>query len=427
MGFLDDIVKAAIPVAAGAFLGPAAGGLGGIFSNPAISGALVSGGLGLLTGQKPKDALKSALLGGLGGYGSQAFSAAANPAAGTTGGMTAVNAPFTPMSGANSPATMAAKAKQLASSGGGAPVAPTAKTMSGELLKGIGLAGDTEEGNLLFRILNTNLGEGVAAGLIAQALAGDEDEAESITQSRPYGAGGPGGKLGGINYAQGGAVQYFNQGGGLPLPTELPESRNAARTEYLERMFARQDAIRDQRMRDLEYQQNIREIDRQAAIDERKRLADADRRDRLLNQKFENLMQYGLSVTNQDLPEAIDRRDRLRGRLTPPDQGLQDESPLAIDRSGAIEKMLRRGASNIRNVIGMENGGIMQNYPANPPRRDGPINTYEGSGTKDDVPALLTAGEFVMTRDAVKGAGGGNVNTGLNRMYNMMDKFEAMA
>lgn len=29
MGFLDDLVKAAIPVAAGAFLGPAAGGLAG--------------------------------------------------------------------------------------------------------------------------------------------------------------------------------------------------------------------------------------------------------------------------------------------------------------------------------------------------------------------------------------------------------------
>ena len=425
MGLLDDIVKAAIPVAAGAFLGPAAGGLGGIFSNPAISGALVSGGLGLLSGQKPKDALKSALLGGLGGYGSQAFSAAANPAA--PGGAPTGLMPF--QKGITPPAanTAASNVAQNIVSGGGAPVAPTAKTMSGELLKGIGLAGDTEEGNLLFRILNTNLGEGVAAGLIAQALAGDEDEPESLTESRPYGAGGPGGKLGGINYAQGGAVQYFNQGGGLPLPTELPESRNAARTEYLKRMFARQDAIRDQRMRDLEYQQTIREIDRQAAIDERKRLADADRRDRLLNQKFENLMQFGLSVTDKDLPEAVDRRNRLRGRLTPPDQGLQDESPLAIDRSGAIEKMLRRGASNIRNVIGMENGGIMQNYPANPPRRDGPINTYEGSGTKDDVPALLTAGEFVMTRDAVKGAGGGNVNVGLNRMYNMMDKFEAMA
>ena len=72
-------------------------------------------------------------------------------------------------------------------------------------------------------------------------------------------------------------------------------------------------------------------------------------------------------------------------------------------------------------------GGAMDNYPANPPRRDGPINPYEGSGTRDDVPALLTAGEFVMTRDAVEGAGGGDVNRGLNRMYSMMDKFEGMA
>ena len=41
------------------------------------------------------------------------------------------------------------------------------------------------------------------------------------------------------------------------------------------------------------------------------------------------------------------------------------------------------------------------------PRRNGGIDPSEGSGTKDDVPALLMAGEFVMTRDAVKGAGGG--------------------
>ena len=67
------------------------------------------------------------------------------------------------------------------------------------------------------------------------------------------------------------------------------------------------------------------------------------------------------------------------------------------------------------------------NLYENPPRRDGPINPYEGSGTKDDVPALLTAGEFVMTRDAVKGAGGGDLDQGLNRMYSMMAKFEGMA
>ena len=62
--------------------------------------------------------------------------------------------------------------------------------------------------------------------------------------------------------------------------------------------------------------------------------------------------------------------------------------------------------------------------PAYFPRRNGGIMPSEGSGTEDDVPAMLTAGEFVMTRDAVKGAGGGNLNNGINKMYGMMDNLE---
>ena len=61
------------------------------------------------------------------------------------------------------------------------------------------------------------------------------------------------------------------------------------------------------------------------------------------------------------------------------------------------------------------------------PRRDGGIMPSEGSGTEDDVPAMLTAGEFVMTRDAVKGAGNGNLNNGINKMYSMMDTLERSA
>lgn len=61
------------------------------------------------------------------------------------------------------------------------------------------------------------------------------------------------------------------------------------------------------------------------------------------------------------------------------------------------------------------------------PRRTGGIGPGEGSGTKDDVPAMLMDGEFVMTRDAVKGLGNGNLNKGISRMYSMMDKFERMA
>lgn len=65
--------------------------------------------------------------------------------------------------------------------------------------------------------------------------------------------------------------------------------------------------------------------------------------------------------------------------------------------------------------------------PAYFPRRDGGIMPSEGSGTKDDVPAMLTAGEFVMTRDAVKGAGNGNLNRGIQTMYSMMDNLEGNA
>ena len=292
MGFLDYIAKIALPVAAGAFLGPAGVGAGGLFGgtalaglNPAVQSALLTGGLGLLTGQKPRDALKSALLGGLG---QAAFSGMgqAGQAAGQTAGATGAAGGSRP----GFPTTPGAAAMKAARAVTPPPsIEPVAaKTFSGELLQGLGLAGDPQQENLLFKLANTKVGEGILAGLAAQladSLFSDDEDVDNrgSFERRPFGAGGPGGKLGGINYAQGGIVQHFNQ------------------------------------------------------------------------------------------------------------------------------------------------GGAMDNYPANPPRRDGPINPYEGSGTKDDVPALLTAGEFVMTRDAVKGAGGGDLNQGLNRMYNMMDKFEAMA
>ena len=45
----------------------------------------------------------------------------------------------------------------------------------------------------------------------------------------------------------------------------------------------------------------------------------------------------------------------------------------------------------------------------------------------DDVPARLSKNEFVMTADAVRGAGGGNINKGARRMYETMNRLEARA
>jgi len=61
------------------------------------------------------------------------------------------------------------------------------------------------------------------------------------------------------------------------------------------------------------------------------------------------------------------------------------------------------------------------------PRRNGGIDPSEGSGRKDDVPAMLMAGEFVLTKDAVKGLGGGNQRKGIQKAYNMMNNLEARA
>jgi hypothetical protein len=43
----------------------------------------------------------------------------------------------------------------------------------------------------------------------------------------------------------------------------------------------------------------------------------------------------------------------------------------------------------------------------------------------DDIPAMLSNNEFVFTADAVRNAGGGNVNKGAERMYGLMKKLEA--
>jgi hypothetical protein len=61
------------------------------------------------------------------------------------------------------------------------------------------------------------------------------------------------------------------------------------------------------------------------------------------------------------------------------------------------------------------------------PRRNGGIMPSEGSGQKDDVPAMLMAGEFVLTKDAVKGLGNGDSNRGIEKAYAMMNQLENKA
>ena len=60
------------------------------------------------------------------------------------------------------------------------------------------------------------------------------------------------------------------------------------------------------------------------------------------------------------------------------------------------------------------------------PRKTGAI-AGPGTGTSDDIPAMLSDGEFVMTAKAVRGAGNGSRKKGVKKMYDMMRAFEGGA
>ena len=67
-------------------------------------------------------------------------------------------------------------------------------------------------------------------------------------------------------------------------------------------------------------------------------------------------------------------------------------------------------------------GGDITHFP----RRNGAIYG-PGTETSDDIPAMLSDGEFVMTARAVRGAGNGDRELGMQRMYDIMRRFEGGA
>ena len=72
---------------------------------------------------------------------------------------------------------------------------------------------------------------------------------------------------------------------------------------------------------------------------------------------------------------------------------------------------------------GYAQGGGISNLEAFP-RRNGGISG-PGTPTSDDIPAMLSDGEFVMTEAAVRGMGNGNRQKGIQNMYQVMDNLES--
>jgi len=76
-------------------------------------------------------------------------------------------------------------------------------------------------------------------------------------------------------------------------------------------------------------------------------------------------------------------------------------------------------------VMEAKDGGLMNLGGKEMDLRKGGFVPIGKKERADDVPARLSKNEFVMTADAVRAAGGGSVNKGAKRMYDVMNKLEA--
>ena len=116
-------------------------------------------------------------------------------------------------------------------------------------------------------------------------------------------------------------------------------------------------------------------------------------------------------------------------------EALEAEEAAEAERfAGARDDLFDyfRKLSDPQGLFTAAEGGIAS-LPAGMPQGmqvDGRNGTFIPMGVQekaDDVPAMLSKNEFVMTADAVRAAGGGSVNEGAKRMYKAMNELEARA
>ena len=81
-----------------------------------------------------------------------------------------------------------------------------------------------------------------------------------------------------------------------------------------------------------------------------------------------------------------------------------------MKKGGLMNIPVRTNSEGIKELDMRKSGGFV------------PIGVKEKA---DDVPAMLSKNEFVMTADAVRAAGGGSINKGAQRMYDTMKKLES--
>ena len=90
----------------------------------------------------------------------------------------------------------------------------------------------------------------------------------------------------------------------------------------------------------------------------------------------------------------------------------------------AIEQVQNLPEAKDGGIMKMAEGGMMDMGGMEMDLRGGGFVPMGRAEKADDVPARLSKNEFVFTADAVRAAGGGDVDKGADKMYATMKKLE---
>ena len=138
--------------------------------------------------------------------------------------------------------------------------------------------------------------------------------------------------------------------------------------------------------------------------------------DKILEALFEKYLDLGFSP-KEAADKAMEEFDRMsmmktEGRCLAALGGKMDTASDNAMQAAGIEGLpVRQNKAGVKELDLRETGGFIQ-----------PVGIKE---KEDDIPAMLSNNEFVMTADAVRGMGGGDVNLGAQRMYDQMKMLEA--
>ena len=152
--------------------------------------------------------------------------------------------------------------------------------------------------------------------------------------------------------------------------------------------------------------------------------------DEALTLAFKMYKEKGGTMSIEEFADAWAKQNMSRGPVLPSSE--DPINPFAPKPTGPVlpDKMMAAKGGRIGYRMGMGPAGL-PGIPRQAPdgmeydmRMNGGFQGLGAKEGKDDVPAMLAKNEFVFTADAVRGAGGGDIELGAQRMYDTMKNLE---